>query len=78
MRSQQEFEDGVEWDMPMLNVFRRQNNAIRHTWGSELLYVPPPEAGQEYRRNDLLNPLWNLLDLTPAGRGDFHPKLSNP
>jgi predicted dithiol-disulfide oxidoreductase (DUF899 family) len=77
MRAQQEFEDGVEWDMPMLNVFRRQNDTIRHTWGSELLYVPP-EAGQEYRHNDLLDPLWNLLDVTPAGRGDFHPKLNYP
>jgi predicted dithiol-disulfide oxidoreductase (DUF899 family) len=77
MRLQQEFADGREWDMPMLNVFRRENDAIRHTWGSELLYVPP-EPGQEYRHNDLLDPLWNLLDVTPAGRGGFHPKLSYP
>jgi len=75
MRRQQEFKDGEEWDMPMLNIFRREGGAIRHRWGSEVLYVPP-EPGQEYRHNDLLDPLWNLLDLTPEGRGDFHPKLN--
>jgi predicted dithiol-disulfide oxidoreductase (DUF899 family) len=75
VREQQEFVDGEEWDMPMLNLFRRDGGVIRHHWGSELLYVPP-EAGQEYRHNDLLDPLWNMLDLTPEGRGDFHPQLS--
>jgi predicted dithiol-disulfide oxidoreductase (DUF899 family) len=74
MRDQQEFKPGEEWDMPMLNVFRRDGGTIRHFWGSELLYVPP-EPGQEYRHNDLLDPLWNLFDVTPEGRGDFEPKL---
>jgi predicted dithiol-disulfide oxidoreductase (DUF899 family) len=74
VRKQQEFKDGKEWDMPMLNVFHRGGGAIRHCWGSELLYVPP-EPGQEYSHNDALDPLWNMFDLTPEGRGDFHPKL---
>jgi len=74
VREQQDFVDGEEWDMPMLNVFHRDGDVIRHRWGSELLYVPP-EPGQEYRHNDLLDPLWNMLDLTPEGRGDFHPQL---
>jgi len=74
MRRQQEFKDGEDWDMPILNVFRRQSGTIRHFWGSELLYVPP-EPGQEYRHNDLLDPVWNMLDVTPEGRGDFDPKL---
>jgi predicted dithiol-disulfide oxidoreductase (DUF899 family) len=77
MRDQQEFKPGEEWDMPILNVFRRDGGTIRHFWGSELLYVPP-EPGQEYRHNDLLDPLWNMLDVTPDGRGDFHPKLQYP
>jgi predicted dithiol-disulfide oxidoreductase (DUF899 family) len=77
VRKQQEFKDGEEWDMPMLNVFRQAGGKVRHFWGSEVLYVPP-EPGQEYRHNDLLNPLWNMLDLTPAGRGDFHPRLAYP
>jgi predicted dithiol-disulfide oxidoreductase (DUF899 family) len=37
MRKQQEFTPGEEWDMPMLNVFRRDGKTIRHFWGSELL-----------------------------------------
>ena len=74
---QQEFKDGEAWDMPMLNVFQRQGKVISHFWGSELLYVPP-EPGQEYRYNDALDPMWNMFDLTPAGRGDFHPQLSYP
>jgi predicted dithiol-disulfide oxidoreductase (DUF899 family) len=74
IRVQQEL-TGEEWDMPMLNVFRREGGAIRHFWASEMLYVPP-EPGQEYRHNDALDPLWNMLDLTPAGRGNFHPQLS--
>lgn len=75
MRRQQDFEDGKEWDMPMLNVFRREAGGVRHCWGSELLYVPA-EPGQDYRHNDLLDPLWNLLDTTPQGRGTFEPKLA--
>ena len=51
-----------------------EGGTIRHFWGSELLYVPP-EPGQHYRHNDLLDPLWNMLDLAPEGRGDFFPKL---
>jgi predicted dithiol-disulfide oxidoreductase (DUF899 family) len=75
VREQQEFKPGEEWDMPMLNVFRRDGGRIRHFWGCELLYAPP-EPGQEYRHNDLLDPLWNMFDLTPEGRGDFQPRLS--
>jgi predicted dithiol-disulfide oxidoreductase (DUF899 family) len=74
LRKQQEFKNGKQWDMPMLNVFHRDGGAIRHCWGSELLYVPP-EPSQEYRHNDALDPLWNMLDLTPEGRGNFHPQL---
>ena len=74
---QQKFKNGKEWDMPMLNVFHRRGKKIRHFWGSEMLCVPP-EPGQEYRHNDALDSLWNILDLTPEGRGDFHPQLSYP
>ena len=61
--------------MPMLNVFRREGDRIRHFWGCELLWVPP-EPDQEYRHNDALVPLWGLLDTVPEGRGDFSPELS--
>ncbi|WP_041741734.1 DUF899 family protein [Collimonas fungivorans] len=76
MRRQQDFKDGEEWDMPMLNVFHRSSDGvIRHTWGSEMLYVPS-EPGQDYRHNDMLDPMWNLFDVMPEGRGDFQPRLS--
>jgi predicted dithiol-disulfide oxidoreductase (DUF899 family) len=75
MRRQQEFKDGEEWDMPMMNVFRKEGGKVRHFWGQELLYVPP-EPGQEYRHNDAIDALWNLLDMLPEGRGDFEPKLA--
>jgi predicted dithiol-disulfide oxidoreductase (DUF899 family) len=74
MHRQQDFKDGEEWDMPILNVFKRDGETVRHFWGSELLYTPP-EPGQEYRHNDLLDPLWNFFDVTPEGRDGFEPKL---
>ena len=74
VRQQQDIPDGEQWDMPMLNVFRRDGGVIRHTWGSELLYVPP-EPGQQYRSSDSIDPVWNLFDITPEGRGVFEPKL---
>jgi len=64
MRKQQNFKDREEWNLPLLNVFWREARLSAITAGSELLYVPP-EPGQEYRHNNLLDPLWNLLDLTP-------------
>ena len=72
VRKQQEFKDCEEWYMPILNVFRHGRGGICHFWGSELLYVPP-EPGQEYRHNDLLNPVWNMFDLAPEGGA-----ISNP
>jgi predicted dithiol-disulfide oxidoreductase (DUF899 family) len=75
VRRQQDFKGGEEWDMPMLAVFRRDGDTIRHFWSSEMLYMPP-EPGQEYRHNDMVDPTWNMFDVAPEGRGDFHPKLS--
>jgi predicted dithiol-disulfide oxidoreductase (DUF899 family) len=61
---------------PMLNVFHRDGNTIRHFWGSELFYAPA-EPGQEPRHVGTVEPLWNLFDLTPEGRGtDWDEQLS--
>jgi predicted dithiol-disulfide oxidoreductase (DUF899 family) len=57
--------DGVQ--RPMLTVFRREGELIRHFWSSELLYAPS-DPGQEPRHVGTLEPLWNLFDLTPEGR----------
>jgi predicted dithiol-disulfide oxidoreductase (DUF899 family) len=68
-----ETSDGAQ--MPMLNVFIRDGGAIRHFWGSELLYAPP-DPGQHERHADSIWPLWGLLDDTPEGRGDWNVRLS--
>ena len=63
---------------PMMNVFVKHGESVRHFYGSELLYAPE-EKGQNPRHNDLMWPLWNVLDLTPQGRGtDWYPKLQYP
>ncbi|HLM19461.1 MAG TPA: DUF899 family protein [Acidimicrobiia bacterium] len=61
--------------MPMLNVFHRDRDAIRHFWGSEMFYAPT-EPGQDPRHIGTLEPLWNFFDLTPEGRPDWDEQLS--
>ncbi len=66
--------EGVQ--RPMLNVFHRDPDAIRHFWGSELLYAPT-DGDQEPRHVGTLEPLWNLFDLTAEGRpSDWYEQLS--
>jgi predicted dithiol-disulfide oxidoreductase (DUF899 family) len=61
---------------PMLNVFHREGETIRHFWGSELFYAPT-EPGQDPRHVGTLEPVWNLFDLTPEGRpADWDEQLS--
>jgi predicted dithiol-disulfide oxidoreductase (DUF899 family) len=61
---------------PMLNVFHRDGATIRHFWSSELFYAPT-EPGQDPRHVGTLEPVWNLFDLTPEGRGiDWDEQLS--
>ncbi len=61
--------------MPMVNVFTRREGAVHHFWGSEMLYAEHAQ-GQDPRHVDLLWPLWNVLDLTPEGRGTgWYPSL---
>jgi predicted dithiol-disulfide oxidoreductase (DUF899 family) len=68
-------EDEKGAQQPMLNVFVKRDG-VRHSWGSELLFAPT-DPGQNPRHVDLIWPLWNLLDVTPEGRGkDWYPKLS--
>jgi predicted dithiol-disulfide oxidoreductase (DUF899 family) len=62
--------------MPMLNVFHRDGDVIRHFWSTELLYAPT-DSGQDPRHLGTLEPLWNLFDLTPEGRPlDWEEQLS--
>ena len=59
---------------PMLNVFQRSADGIRHTWSCELLHAPI-DPGQEMRHVGTLEPMWNLLDFTPDGRGPDEEQL---
>jgi predicted dithiol-disulfide oxidoreductase (DUF899 family) len=64
--------------MPMLNVFHRDGETIRHFWGAELTYGPS-DPGQDHRSVGTLEPLWNLFDLTREGRPtDWDEQLSYP
>jgi predicted dithiol-disulfide oxidoreductase (DUF899 family) len=68
--------EGSQW--PMINVFSKDaDGTVRWRWASELMFVAP-EPGQDPRHADMIWPLWNLLDLTPEGRGEGRaiPKLS--
>jgi predicted dithiol-disulfide oxidoreductase (DUF899 family) len=70
-----ESSDGRQ-QLPMMNVFHRDGDTIRHFWGTELLFEPA-EPGQDPRHAETIDPLWNLFDFTPDGRGtDWYPALS--
>ena len=59
----------------MINVFLRVGDHFRHTWASELFYAPSEEK-MSSRHVDLIWPTWNILDLTPGGRGGPSEDLS--
>jgi predicted dithiol-disulfide oxidoreductase (DUF899 family) len=77
MRKERGYENGKDWDEPMINVFRKDGETVRHFWGGELLYVQE-EPDQNHRALDTLDPVWGMLDLLPEGRGNFFPKLTYP
>lgn len=71
-------ENAAGGQLPMLNVFVRRKGKIHHFYATELQFMPP-EKGQNQRHIDMMWPLWNLLDLTPEGRGsDWYPSLTYP
>jgi predicted dithiol-disulfide oxidoreductase (DUF899 family) len=67
--------DGDEW--PALDVWTMRDGKASHFWASELGGTEDP--GQDARGAPDPTPLWNILDLTPAGRGsDWYPSLDYP
>jgi predicted dithiol-disulfide oxidoreductase (DUF899 family) len=52
---------------PILNVFIRDGDAIRHAWATELMFAPRDD-GEDPRHVDSIWPIWNVLDMTPEGR----------
>ncbi len=53
---------------PMVNVFSRAGGAIHHTWGAGCS-TRTANPGQDPRHVGTLEPLWNMFDLIPEGRG---------
>jgi predicted dithiol-disulfide oxidoreductase (DUF899 family) len=70
---------GAEWEghtMPIVNVFERDGEEIRHFWSAELFWAAK-EPGQDPRHLGTLEPVWNLLDMTREGRpADWDEQLS--
>ena len=64
--------DGAQ--IPLLSVFHRDADGIRHFWSSELDFAPT-EPGQDPRGLGTCEILWNLMDFTPEGRPDWHEQL---
>jgi predicted dithiol-disulfide oxidoreductase (DUF899 family) len=65
-------------DVPGLTIFTRTNGAVRHFWSGEMS-GEMADPGQDPRGAPDLDPLWTILDLTPAGRGtNWYPKLEYP
>lgn len=58
------------------NIFTRRDGVIRHFWAAEAGSATA-DPGQDPTTAPDLMTLWNVLDLTPEGRGtDWYPKLS--
>ena len=67
-------EDGSQ--NTVIHTFVRRAGRIHHFYSSELAFRPS-DSGQNQRHIDMMWPLWNVLDITPEGRGaDWYPKLS--
>jgi predicted dithiol-disulfide oxidoreductase (DUF899 family) len=67
--------DGNEW--PAMDVWVKREGKVLHHWGEELMGTEDP--GQDARGAPEISALWNVLDLTPQGRGtDWYPKLEYP
>jgi predicted dithiol-disulfide oxidoreductase (DUF899 family) len=62
-------------DVPGFSVFSRSDGSIRHFYSGEMSGTMS-DPGQDPRGAPDLDPLWQMLDLIPEGRGtDWYPKL---
>jgi predicted dithiol-disulfide oxidoreductase (DUF899 family) len=53
--------------VPMISVLRLEGEQIRHLVSQHATFTDGSDGA-----NDLLTPLWHVLDLLPAGRGDWY------
>lgn len=58
--------------IPGVSVYHRNADGSLVHFYSQSAFVPD----RGFRMMDLLSPVWNFLDLTPVGRGDFMPSKS--
>ena len=67
-------DDGT--DTAAINVFTRKGGTIRHFWSAELGFESADPGKDPTTEPDLMV-LWNVLDLTPGGRGtDWYPSIT--
>lgn len=63
-------------EMPVLMVLRKDGGTVRLHWMGEMT-LEMADPGEDPRGAVDISPLWNILDLTPAGRDPkWYPKLS--
>ncbi len=68
-------EDEAGQQAPILTVFHKgADRTVRMSWASELMFEPA-EPGQDPRHAGTVEPMWTLLDLTPAGRPDAYEQF---
>ena len=65
------FQTAEEEQLPGVSVFvKSKEGALHHFYSASAIMEE-----NEYRGLDLFSPVWNLLDLTPQGRGDWLPSV---
>jgi predicted dithiol-disulfide oxidoreductase (DUF899 family) len=65
--------EGIQ--LPLITVFHREGDEIRHSWSSEMIFAGS-DPGQDPRHNGTIEQMWNVIDLTPEGRpNDWHEQL---
>ena len=65
------FQNSKAEQFPGVSVFvKSHDNSLRHFYSASAIMKE-----NEYRGLDLFTPVWNLLDLTPDGRGDWLPSV---
>jgi predicted dithiol-disulfide oxidoreductase (DUF899 family) len=57
--------------VPMISVLRKDGGQIRHVVSQQANFTDGADGA-----NDLLTPLWHVLDLLPSGRGDWYASNS--
>lgn len=62
--------------LPLMSVFTKGPDGVRHFWSSELTFAVA-DPGQDPRATGTIEPLWNLMDFTPGGRWDWQEGVND-